>query len=89
MAELRYLCSIVRHKHERRTEFHLTSCAGKQPFASRERAVSTISNRLRHEVHAYHCHACGHWHIGSMYNSNEIRKRVKLKLNKAKEVGCE
>jgi hypothetical protein len=59
--ELRYLV----HKEIRRHEFVVTSCTGKQKYATHGAASQAIHPHKRGLVNAYRCKVCSGWHVGT------------------------
>jgi len=66
-------------------ERRVSECQGKDRFLSYTQAKSTVSEKLRHKVEAYHCVSCGGWHIGGNQSARHKRMLVK-KVKEAKRV---
>ena len=82
--ELRYYFALILKK-TRREEYNLATCKGKSRFETRGLAVSTISYKKRHQIHAYHCPACQGWHVGSRVNHDRKTKADRRILNQRRE----
>jgi hypothetical protein len=66
--ELRYLAKKVMAKRE----YKLAACAGKVSFDSRSDAQRGIR---KDGLHAYHCSACGKWHVGVVDRGKRLKSR--------------
>lgn len=71
--ELRYLMQQA----ARDMSTAAAACDGKQRFASKAFADSTLR---RKRVKSYHCRLCGFWHVGGVDTSREQRLVVKRRM---------
>jgi uncharacterized protein YlaI len=76
--ELRYLVQQA----SRDMSVSASACDGKQKFASKSFADSTLR---RKGVKSYHCKVCRFWHVGGVETSREQR----LLVRRRKEALCE
>ena len=84
-ADFHELCHLIRLDLRRR-RFQESVCSGKHKFASFSQATATISYRLRKVARAYHCPACGGFHIGNVVGQRQNRLWVKERRDRCEFV---